>query len=249
MSEKLRRRWMGASLLYPFAAAAFTVGLSVLLIGLQESPLRATVICGALLVAALGGIATARREAAVTSLCTVDALTGLPNRRYFEQSLQRELVRAQRTGAPIALLVIDVDALKTINDRLGHHAGDAAIRVVADALRGTCRGSDLPARWGGDEFAVLAPNTDAEQAQALVQRITAALPLQSAVGHAEARIKGQPCAAVVSASIGFAIGSAAQPVTLWPGTLFGAADRAMYRVKCSRTPGRRGLPRRLLEWK
>lgn len=222
---------MPASLLYPAAGAAFAIAFSGLLIGCGETADRALVVAAGLVVAVLVGRAIGRRQEALMSLGTIDPLTRLPNRRYFEQTLERELIAARRSGEPLALLVVDVDALKRINDQLGHHAGDAAIRVVADALRGTCRGSDLAARWGGDEFVVLAPNTNAEQAQQLVQRIAAGVPLQSALSNATARMNSQPRVPGVSATIGFAIASSAQPATLGPAGLFAAADLAMYRKK------------------
>ena len=89
-------------------------------------------------------------------LATTDPLTGLLNRRAFAHRFERESARYSRTNRPIALLLIDLDYFKLINDRYGHAAGDAALRVLSDHLRTTSRfGTDDVARWGGEEFAVL----------------------------------------------------------------------------------------------
>jgi diguanylate cyclase (GGDEF)-like protein len=96
------------------------------------------------------------RRAAAT-----DALTGLANRRQFDEYLQREWLRAKRNGAPLALLMIDVDFFKSYNDRYGHPAGDQCLRSVADVLRRVVhRPADLLARYGGEEFVILLPDTE-----------------------------------------------------------------------------------------
>ena len=217
--------------LYPLVGVAFAASISVVLIQLQSPLSRLIALAGGAVVAAIVGFAIARREDELRSLGSVDQLTGLHNRRYFEECLEREVRHAQRHGEPLALLVIDLDHLKAINDQMGHHAGDAAICVVADALRKTCRAADLPARWGGDEFVVLAPHTNAEQAEALVQRISAAVPAQSAANNRAPRTRSRTAPPEVTASVGFAIASPDQPSSLWPASLFAAADRAMYRKK------------------
>jgi len=126
----------------------------------------ATTIVFLLLSYALGRQADRLAELALT-----DALTGLCNMRAFQQRLDEELARARRYGHPLSLLMIDVDRLKEINDRAGHEAGSAALVRVADALRHTARATDVTARWGGDEFAMLAPDTPAEAAVRLGERI------------------------------------------------------------------------------
>jgi len=144
---------------------------------------------------------------------TRDALTGVLNRRGFDVAIEREIERARRYAHPIALLFVDVDWLKEINDRRGHAAGDRAITAVADALTEAARRTDLVARLGGDEFAVVAPETASDAALALARRI-----------HA-----GMPPAGVdrVTVSIGvFATGH--------PGSrseMLRAADRALYAAK------------------
>jgi diguanylate cyclase (GGDEF)-like protein len=100
-----------------------------------------------------------------------DLLTGLYNARGLSRRLNDELARFKRYGAPLALLLLDVDGLKEINDRFGHSAGDRALVHVADAVRGELRSSDIGARWGGDEFAIVAPNTTTDAAQSLAERV------------------------------------------------------------------------------
>lgn len=128
--------------------------------------------CGVM--AALGW-SLGRRADELMASSLEDPLTGLANRRRFDDALGAELDRHRRGGTPLALLLLDLDRLKEINDRGGHAAGDAAIRAVGEALRSAVRSSDLAARIGGDEFAVLAPNADLPGGLALAQRVRAVL--------------------------------------------------------------------------
>lgn len=98
-----------------------------------------------------------KRAEEFRQLSIVDPLTGLHNRRFGEERLDTEIARAQRHGHSLTVLMIDLDGLKTINDQHGHGAGDAALRTFAQRLMSATRGSDLPARIGGDEFLVLLP--------------------------------------------------------------------------------------------
>ena len=100
-----------------------------------------------------------------------DPATGLGNRRAWLQSLQVEAARARRTGRPLAILVLDLDGLKAVNDARGHAAGDELIVRTATALTATRRATDQVCRLGGDEFGILAPDTDVEQATVLAARI------------------------------------------------------------------------------
>src|SRR5687768_13396651 len=113
-------RGLDARWLYPLAGTVFAASISLLLIQMQTITGRLIVLaCGAI-IAALVGFAIARREAELRSLGSVDQLTGLHNRRYFEENLEREVRNAQRHGETLALLVIDLDHLKSINDQQGH---------------------------------------------------------------------------------------------------------------------------------
>jgi len=100
-----------------------------------------------------------------------DPLTGLANRRGLEEALTRETERARRYGAPLSVLMIDVDQLKDINDRYGHTAGDTALQNIAALLLETVRSVDVPGRWGGDEFLVVLPDTAAAHAERLATRL------------------------------------------------------------------------------
>ncbi len=109
--------------------------------------------------------------AEVYKLAALDQLTGLYNRRSGEQRLAEEISRAVRHGRPLTLLVLDLDGLKQINDRLGHAAGDMLLRSFADRLQRAIRGSDLAVRLGGDEFMVLLPECRAEEVTHVLARV------------------------------------------------------------------------------
>ena len=123
----------------------------------------------------------------LAEMASSDPLTGLRNHRVFHEDLARELQHAARTGLPLALVLVDLDDLKTHNDTHGHQAGDERIRALADSLRATMRGADQAYRIGGDEFAVILPGTRAWGGLEYAQRLRAALPGFSATaGIAEA---------------------------------------------------------------
>ncbi|HEV8380426.1 MAG TPA: GGDEF domain-containing protein [Gemmatimonadales bacterium] len=100
-----------------------------------------------------------------------DPLTGLFNRYHFDATMTREIARCRRYGVPLSLLLIDVDRLKLMNDRWGHHAGDQALSRVAIAIQKSLRGTDIAARLGGDEFAIILPDTDAVAGLIVASRI------------------------------------------------------------------------------
>jgi diguanylate cyclase (GGDEF)-like protein len=104
-------------------------------------------------------------------LADVDALTGVHNRRYFHETLERECARAHRYERGVALVILDIDDFKATNDRLGHLAGDAVLAAIAERLRGAVRQSDIACRVGGDEFAVILPEAGARDAEKLYRRI------------------------------------------------------------------------------
>ena len=108
-------------------------------------------------------------------LARSDGLTGLANYRAFEETIAREVTRARRYGLPLSLIMMDVDHLKQVNDRLGHQAGDLLLREVARRLAGAVRETDIAARQGGDEFSVILPNTALPAAQQVVARVEEAL--------------------------------------------------------------------------
>jgi diguanylate cyclase (GGDEF)-like protein len=106
-------------------------------------------------------------------LAFTDGLTGLYNRRYIMDQIEREFIRAQRSKAPLSLIMVDLDGLKKINDRFGHHVGDSFLKEVARIVKVNTRASDVAARWGGDEFMLLAPGTDSKGANKIAERIRA----------------------------------------------------------------------------
>ena len=121
------------------------------------------------------GVVLGSHEDLLRRISLTDALTELPNRRHFERRLRDEIARVDRYGHSLALMMIDLDRLKIINDRMGHEAGDNAIRAVARTLEKSCRATDFAVRFGGDEFAVLAPNINATEAQKIAERIRVGL--------------------------------------------------------------------------
>jgi diguanylate cyclase (GGDEF)-like protein len=120
-------------------------------------------------------IENARRYREARRLADLDALTGLHNRRYFHETLAREVSRAHRYGRPLALVVLDLDGFKEINDRVGHLAGDTVLAEAAERLREVVRSADIACRIGGDEFAVIVPESGLEEAQQLATRIQQAV--------------------------------------------------------------------------
>lgn len=167
-------------------------------------------------------IARLQGEIAVTRrMAYHDALTGLPNRHLLHDRLEQGVRRAAREGRRIALLLLDLDGFKGINDRFGHEAGDRLLCEVATRLVGCTRGADTVCRWGGDEFIVMLPNVaDEREVQHVVQKVCACLDdLPFTVGEQCVRVR---------ASIGVAL--------LDPGDeavdrLIRDADRAMYAAK------------------
>jgi len=108
----------------------------------------------------------------VYKLAALDALTGLYNRRSGEQRLASEILRAERTGRPLTILLLDLDGLKSMNDKHGHAAGDELIRTFAQGLNRAIRGSDLAVRFGGDEFLVLLPDCKLDEVRYVLNRLS-----------------------------------------------------------------------------
>lgn len=160
---------------------------------------------------------------ALRLLATRDDLTGLLNRREFDRVLEAEAIRAGSFGQPLGLVTVDIDRFKTINDSRGHPAGDAVLREVARRLRGVVRSVDLVARVGGDEFALILIQADAQAARA------AALEACAAVGREPVAAAGGP-AVPVTASAGIAaLPADAKGVV----ELVAAADQALYAAKAA----------------
>ncbi len=155
---------------------------------------------------------------------SLDALTGLVNRRLFDKVLVTELARAERNASPISLLMIDIDHFKNYNDHYGHVAGDECLQAVAHVLRRCVRrAGEMVARYGGEEFVLLLPGSDQNHAIEVAQSCLE-LMRQQAIEH-----KGVGPSATLSFSIGVA--STTPECDALPGTIINAADAAMYRAK------------------
>jgi diguanylate cyclase (GGDEF)-like protein len=122
------------------------------------------------------GLDRAELFATMTEHASIDALTGLANRRSWDDQLTRAIAHAERTHETLSVAVCDVDGLKELNDRRGHAAGDELLRSLADRWRAEARAADLIARIGGDEFAILLPGADEAGAHDVVERLIASLP-------------------------------------------------------------------------
>jgi diguanylate cyclase (GGDEF)-like protein len=146
-----------------------------------------------------------------------DGLTGIANRRHFNETFTKEFERAKRYDEPLSLIVVDLDFLKKINDTYGHHVGDQAIQKIGQVLGSSCRSIDLPARYGGEEFCLLLPNTDLEMAEIMAERVRKLI--------SEVAIEGP---GHISASIGV---SNLPLHATEPDKLFEAADQALYAAK------------------
>ena len=166
-----------------------------------------------------------RHNASLQNLADSDALTGLANRRLFEERLVREYERARRSGASFALIMADVDHFKQYNDRYGHPAGDECLRQVAAAVAaGARRPSDLAARYGGEEFAVILAETELAGAHAVADKIRAAL------AAVDLRHAASPTGRV-TVSMGLYVGQPAQAEHDDPLAWVEAADRLLYEAK------------------
>ena len=150
----------------------------------------------------------------------IDPLSGLFNRRYLHVRLEEELERARRHQIPLALLMIDLDDFKMVNDKFGHLAGDSVIREVAVILRRTVRMFDVCTRYGGEEFAILMPNSGAQSAATVAERIRRRIESYRFTEPALASLS-------VTASIGLAVSTA----QLLPRDLIERADQALYQAK------------------
>lgn len=160
------------------------------------------------------------------ALANEDGLTGLANRRRFDGALEVERSRSVRTGAPLSLLLIDVDHFKSFNDLYGHLAGDDCLRRIAGALRSAAaRTEDVVARYGGEELAVILPNTNAAGAATVAEKIVAAIA-ELALPHAGAP-KGVVSVSCGSATVVATAGSSGDAAE----ALIEAADRALYAAK------------------
>ncbi|MCW2539139.1 MAG: Response regulator pleD [Frankiales bacterium] len=169
--------------------------------------------------ASQSGLALARAMLVrqLRNAASTDGLTGVLNRRMFDEHLARELARAQRTGGSIAVALVDLDHFKRVNDEHGHLVGDEVLRVAASALQSATRSTDVVARYGGEEFGVVLAGVTRSDASAAAERLRASLV------NAQAPVP-------ISGSVGVAISQDGSATSM---TLLGAADRALYRAKAA----------------
>ncbi|MER3408822.1 MAG: hypothetical protein C4306_01660 [Thermoleophilia bacterium] len=176
---------VGHGFAVPIQGEAGTVGLLSVFSRRPERGLTEEVASELADLAARAGpaIENALRFREAQHLAEIDAHTGLHNRRYFHETLAREVARAHRYQRPLALLIVDLDDFKEVNDRLGHLAGDAVLAQVGERVRNVVRSADIPCRVGGDEFAIILPEStlaDAEQLFVRLQEHLAARPIPEA---------------------------------------------------------------------
>jgi len=181
-----------------------------------DVPAFAYVAVSTLVVFAGFGFALGRQAEELVRLLSTDPLTALLNRRAFLERLGREHERSRRYPAPLSVLLLDVDGLKAINDRGGHAAGDAALRAIGEAIRSSLRAADTGCRFGGDEFAIMAPDADEPAGRVLAERIRALAEGMSRPGTPTVSV-GVACLA---------------PREGWtPTEILERADRALYEAK------------------
>ena len=153
-----------------------------------------------------------------------DYLTGLANRRHFIERGEEEVARTSRYGRPMSLLMLDIDRFKEINDTHGHHVGDTTLQIFADHCRETLRKIDIIGRVGGEEFAIILPETEGKHASEIAERLRQSIASRTMITEKDASVK-------ITVSIGLTMLEGGRDATL--DTLLKEADEALYQAKCS----------------
>ncbi len=204
-----------------FAVAVYDIATRISGPGAVPSALSLAMLAGTAIVAAvvLAGLASQARAfvAELETDARTDPLTGLSNRRALREGIAQELGRSDRTRQPLALILFDLDHFKLYNDSFGHPAGDQALRRLARIVGEVTRSIEITARTGGDEFAIVAPETDAAGAMAVAERLRIAIETEFAAERP-----------ALTASFGIAVH---RPGGLGLRDLFQAADGALYDAK------------------
>lgn len=204
-------RWVLAGVPAPASFAAAELASDPSLYGYLAI---ATVLAFAIFGWVLGGF-----ERRLEALMLTDALTGLWNRRHFDLRLADEIERARRYATPLALLILDIDRFKRVNDRFGHPEGDRVLRVLSAMVRDGFRQTDVVCRFGGEEIGILAPNTGLDEALRLAERT------RERISQTVIPLSGQPYRVTIS------VGLAAFLPGDTPETLLARADAALYAAK------------------
>ncbi len=203
-----------ASWLWPALLCLVVVSLVRLV---EEADQLVVGVLGALLI----GCAVALRERRLWTLCLTDSLTGLANRRGFLLRYEKDLVRVRKDGHSMALMLVDCDRFKQLNDQYGHAAGDRALELLSMSLQASVRSGDVVARWGGDEFVVLLRDVDEAEVRRVAARVCHALQAPAAL----------PQGQVITVSFGCVVRDPEQVLTVRLSGLLSAADSAMYLAK------------------
>ncbi len=220
---RLRRVGAAQQLLLPLTAAGRTIGLVELYLVSRERTFsdQETEVYGSMAAQAAVTLQNVQLLRRLRAAADVDQVTGVNNHRYLQERLTQEVARSARSRSPLSVLMIDLDGFKAINDAHGHADGDRVLRNVAAGLRLAVRANDIVARYGGDEFVVLMPDTDLTAAQLVAERVVAG-------------VRGQrhQLADGTEGSVACSAGLALYPVDGRTATrLLRTADAAMYRVK------------------
>jgi diguanylate cyclase (GGDEF)-like protein len=237
---RIVRNWKPSALAFTIVhhAATFFVCLGLLVAGLDVSRVHFALGSAAVLISVMcyyllnvvtryqnfrAGEALLAENQKLGALAEIDGLTGIANRRIFDERLQSELTSAQRSGQPVSLLMIDLDLFKELNDSLGHLSGDICLVQVAHAFRDALpRATDLVARYGGEEFAVVLPSTDNRGALTVAESLHAAVT-RLAIKH--------PASPLGNLTVSIGVATAETSDHRSPVAIVHAADRALYRAK------------------
>ncbi len=220
--EQAPNAWNGSIIGLPLKIGMRVVGVlnvaRVKKVGFRQEEMR---LLRLLADQAAMAIENARLHDLIRHQALTDPLTGLPNRRFFDQRLNEEIRRSMRYQHPFALMIMDLNGFKEINDRFGHPAGDAVLKQLAELFRNSMRDTDFMARYGGDEFAFILPETSADDAKKVIRN------LQKLMRDAHFAVSGNE-EHMLSGSFGFALFPSHASSS---DELISAADQMLYRSK------------------